>query len=315
MSVVRLTPSLGVQRAGVGCWDLGPCAEGGRWGPLSFVTMGEESDMTVPSTGESTAARPSRWRPALIVGAVFLVAALAFVGLAAVRDFQRQGLPTPTFPSLADAPDAALHGTVAFISEAKHADNPGRQACARVALASGAAARDVYCWPIDQPAQGTAVWTDDGRLLVTSFREPEGDGAPQPAWAKYVDVATGRTEDVPADRLGVGADPSSGPRTNPEGQRLNLESGSGDAVIHLLDPGGEARNLLEVTDGNPDWSIQSGPVWSPDFAWVMSWDGGLLVTTTSDTPRTRTLAEEASASPYGFDRANFSILDRDLDLG
>lgn len=270
--------------------------------------------MTTPSTDEPTAARPSRRRPALIVGAVFVLAVLAFVGLAAVRDLQRQGLPPPTFPSLADAPDAALHGTVAFISEAKRSEDPRRQACARVTLASGAAVRDVYCWPIDQPAQATAVWTDDGRLLVTSFLESAGDRPPEPQWAKYVDVATGRAEDVPADRLGVGAEPSSGPRTNPEGQRLILESGSGDAVIHLLGPGDEARNLLEVTEANPDWSIQSGPVWSPDFAWVMSWDGGLLVTTTSDAPRTRTLAEEASASPYGSGQPNFSILDRDLDL-
>lgn len=240
---------------------------------------------------------------------------MTFVGFAAVRDFQRRGLPTPTFPSLADAPDAALRGTVAFISEAKHSDDPRRQACARVALASGAAARDVYCWPIDEPAQATAVWTDDGRLLVTSFREQQGEGAPEPEWAKYVDVATGRVEDVPTDRLGDGAEPSSGPRTNPESQRLLLESGGGEAVIHLFGPGDdEESNLLEVTDANPDWSIQAGPVWSPDFAWVMSWDTGLLITTTSDSPRTRTLAQEASASPYGFDQPNFSILDRDLDL-
>lgn len=279
------------------------------------MTVGEDGDLTTPSMGEPTAAQPGRWRPVLIVGAVLLVAVLAFVGFAAVRDFQRQALPTPTFPSLADAPDASLHGTVAFISEAKGSKDPRRQACARVALASGAAARDVYCWPIDQPAQATAVWTDDGRLLVTSFRERQGEGAPEPEWAKHVDVSTGRLEDVPADRLGVGAEPSSGPRTNPDGQRLNLESGSGEAVIHLFGPRDEERKLLEVTDGNPSWSIQAGPVWSPDFDWVMSWDAGLLVTTASDTPRTRTLAEEASASPYGFDQPNFSILDRDLDLG
>lgn len=204
---------------------------------------------------------------------------------------------------------------MAFVSEAKRAEDPERQACARVALASGVAARDVYCWPIEEPARATAVWADDGRLLVTSFRTPEGDGTPVAEWAKHVDVATGRTEDVPADRLGVGAEPTSGPRTNPAGQRPELEGREGDAVIHLFGPGDEVRNLLEVTDANPDWSIQSGPVWSPDFAWIMSWDGRLLVTTTGDAPRTRTLAEEASASPFGFDQPNFSILDVDLDLG
>ncbi|NLA37714.1 MAG: hypothetical protein GX868_18780 [Actinobacteria bacterium] len=218
--------------------------------------------MTTAPPDETTATQPSRWRPVLIVGAILLVALLAFV-----------------------------------------------------ALASGAAASNVLCWPIDDSALATAVWTADGRLLVTSFLQQEGDGGPEPEWAKYVDVATGRTEDVPAEQLGKGAEPSSGPQTNPQGQRLNLESGSGDAVIHLLGPGDDARNLLEVTEANPDWSIQSDPVWSSDFAWVMSWDGRLLITTTGNSPRTRTLAEEASASPYGFDQPNFSILDRDVAPG
>lgn len=277
--------------------------------------MGDAGDMRSPSTGDLSVARRGRWRPVLIVGAVVVVAVLAFLGVAAVRDFQRQALPTPSFPSLADAPDASLRGTVAFISEAKRIDDPRRQACARVALVSGASARDVYCWPIDQSAQATAVWADDGRLLVTSFREPQGNSVPEPEWAKYVDVATGAVEDVPADRLGIGSEPSSGPRMNSEGQRLLLESGGGEAVIHLFGPGDEERNLLEVTDANPGWGIQAGPVWSPDFVWVMSWDSALLVTTTDDTPRTRTLAQEASASPYGFDQPNFSIREEDLDLG
>ena len=117
-------------------------------------------------------------------------------------------------------------------------------------------------------------------------------------------------------RTASGSAPSRGqaPGTNP-GQRLLLESGGSEAVIHLFGAGDEERNLLGVTDANPSWSIQAGPVWSPDFTWVMSSDSGLLITTTSDAPRTRTLAEEASASPYGFDQPNFSILDPDLDLG
>ena len=171
--------------------------------------------MPARSTGDETAARPLHRRPAFIVGVVLLVAVMAFVAFAAVRDIRRHALPTPTFPSLAATPDASLHGTVAFISEAKREKDPRRQACARVALATGAAARDVYCWPVAQPAQATAVWNDDGRLLVTSFREPQGEGSPEPEWAKYVDVETGRVEDVPADRLGVGVEPSSGPRTKP----------------------------------------------------------------------------------------------------
>ena len=87
---------------------------------------------------------------------MLLVAVLAFLGFAAVRDFQRQNLPTPTFPSLAEAPDASLHGTVAFISEAKHVDDPVRQACARVALASGAFAFST----------GAVIGVDGGRSTL-----------------------------------------------------------------------------------------------------------------------------------------------------
>lgn len=75
------------------------------------------------------------------------------------------------------------------------------------------------------------------------------------------------------------------------------------------------RTLLEIDRANPDWSLQSGPVWSPDFAWVMTWDGRLLLTTDGQEPATRVLAEEASWSPYGEEVPNFSILGDDVELG
>ncbi len=181
--------------------------------------------MTKQAADGSTTVRPDRRRTLLVVVAVVLTTAIVFVVFVTVRDIQRSGRPTPSFPSLSEAPDVSLHGTVAFISEAKHPGDPQRQACARIALASGAAARDVYCWSIDEPAQATAVWGGKGRLLVTSFRAPKGDRPPEPDWAKYVDVATGHGEEVTLGRLGIVAEPASGDRTNPKGQHLMLEGG------------------------------------------------------------------------------------------
>lgn len=40
---------------------------------------------------------------------------------------------------------------------------------------SGARSKDAYCWSIDEEALATAVWQDDGRLLVTAFDAPVGE--------------------------------------------------------------------------------------------------------------------------------------------
>ena len=251
-----------------------------------------------------------------MVGAVVVVVILgvaAFGTLVVVRELGRRDLPTPEFPSLAETPDPALHGTVAFISEAKNPAVKERRACARVAVASGAAAKDAYCWEIEASALATAVWRTDGRLLVTSFEDPVGDPPVRPVWAKTVDVTTGATEDVPTADLGKGARPSARPVVNADGERVIMESGSGDAHLVVSGPAG-SRTVLKVTDANPDWSLQSGPVWSPDSAWIMTWDGRLLITTAGDTPTTSVLAQEASWSPYGNETPNFSIRGGDVPL-
>lgn len=244
----------------------------------------------------------------LLAGAVLLVVAV-------VRDLQRRELPDPAFPSLVDDPDPSLHGTVAFISEAKRPGVKGRQACARVALASGAAAKDVYCWDIDESALATAVWQKDGRLLVTAFEDPVGDPPMRPVWAKVVDVATGDTEEVPDDEVGDGSKPADGPVRDAEGNTVSMHSRDGNAKLTLSGPDGD-RTLLEVEDANPDWSLQSGPVLSADSTWVMNWDGRLLITTTGDDPVTRVLIQEASGSAYPWERTpNFSLRADDVDLG
>ena len=206
-------------------------------------------------------------------------------------------VPPPSFASLIENPDTTLSGTVAFISEAKDPEskNPDmkeRQACARVSLASGAVAKDVYCWTISESALATAVWRGDGRLLVTGFEASEGDQPAAPVWAKVVEVTTGMAEDVPEEQLGRGARPSDQPVESPDGERISMTSGDGVGTDTMSGPSG-TRTLLEIDRADPDWSLQSGPVWSPDFAWVMTWDGRLLLTTDCQEPATRVLAEEA----------------------
>ena len=282
--------------------------------------MSDQSTPPGPPAVEGTPpgpVRPKRRRARWIVG---VVAAVGLVGvvvlaLAVKRDLDRRGLPVPDFASLASTPDTTLHGTVAFISEAKNPQVKERQACARIALATGAAAEDVFCWDISESALATAVWRADGRLLVTAFDDPVGDPPVRPVWAKIVDVASGAKEDVPVADLGKGAKPSTGPATNQQGDRLVMESRDGAAKLTLLGSSGP-RRLLEIDDANPNWSLQTGPVWSPDFAWVMTWDGRLLVTTVAGTPSTRVLVQEASGSPYPYETTpNISIRADDVPLG
>jgi len=237
------------------------------------------------------------------VGAVVVVVSV-------IDTFQRRGLPPPEYPSLIATPDESLQGTVAYLSEAK-SPTAGRQACARVAAASGARAKDALCWPINEPAIATEVWQPDGRLLVTSFDAPVGKNTLIPKWAKLVDVASGATVDVPDSELGKNSRPSTGPSTNPQGQRLVKTGKDGNVNIALVGPSG-SRTVFSVEDANPDWGIQTGPTWSPDFGWFLMWDGTRLLLTTVDDPTTTSvLASEASGGIYNYDVPTFSITERD----
>ncbi|HVC70265.1 MAG TPA: hypothetical protein VNC61_08415 [Acidimicrobiales bacterium] len=236
--------------------------------------------------------------------AVAILAALIGFFVAVRNEQQAQSRPIPTFPSLATSPDPTLQGTVAYISEAKNPAVKQRQACARIVAAAGGPPKDVLCWAINSPALATAVWRDDGKLLVTAFNDTSGK---RPAWGKIVDIPTGHTENVAASELGVGARPSVGASTNPAGEHLVTTGKDGNATITLTGPTG-ARTILSVTNSRPSWGIQSGPVWSPGWKWVLTWDGTRLLLTTVDKPTTtRVLVDEASGGAYDYQAPNFSI--------
>ena len=250
-------------------------------------------------------------RAALAALALGLVGIAVVIGISVVDTLHRRGLPPPKFSSLVTKPDPSLRGTVAYLSEAK-SPTAGRQACTRITSASGAESKDVLCWPIDEPPIATAVWRPDGRLLVSSFDAPVGKNRLVPKWAKLVDVATGATEDVPQSDLGRNARPSVGPAKNAKGERLIREGKDGNVHIALVGPSG-SRTVFKVEDANPDWGIQTGPTWSPDFAWFLMWDGTRLLLTTVDEPATtRVLADEASGVAFNYDVPTFSITSRDV---
>ena len=70
--------------------------------------------------------------------------------------------------------------------------------------------------------------------------------------------------------------------------------------------------MFSVEDANPDWGIQTGPTWAPDFEWFLMWDGTrLLLTTVDDPTTTRVLAEESSGGTYNYDVPTLSITERE----
>ncbi len=274
-------------------------------GVIAFIVL------TVRGRGNPEATPRRRWarRAAAAAFVLGFVGLAVVIGISVVDTFRRRNLPPPKFASLITKPDPSLRGTVAYLSEAK-SPTAGRQACARVAAASGSRSKDVLCWPIAEPAIATEVWRPDGRLLVTSFDAPPGKNTLIPKWAKLVDVATGATEDVPRSALGKHARPSTGPSQNDEGQRLVREGKDGNVHIALVGPFG-SRTVFKIEDANPNWGITTGPIWSPDFAWFLMWDGTRLLLTTVDEPATtRVLADEASGYTSNFDVATFSITGR-----
>ncbi|MFM8303168.1 MAG: hypothetical protein ACKOA9_02530, partial [Actinomycetota bacterium] len=145
-------------------------------------------------------------RVGIAIGVVAGVGVLFVLGtwLSILVFHAQENRPLPEFPSLAERPDPALGGTVAYYA----ADTR----CIRIVAAAGAPSRDAWCLPEEGPAEWVEVgkpvgpqlvWLPDGRLEVTMFRmTPQKSARSAPplgrGWQKLVDVRTGAVEDVPA---------------------------------------------------------------------------------------------------------------------
>lgn len=238
---------------------------------------------------------------AALVGVIALV-----LGFGSGLFHPNEGRALPKFVSLAERPDASLHGTVAYF-----ANDTG---CIRLVAAAGWPSKDVYCIPqadlTVKPAQGLKpagpqlIWRADDRLEVTMFFWTPVSGQPaiyRPGWQKIVDVRTGQVESVPAEQVPPTPNTATQPTVSATGQRVDfsLNGSTGRAKVTLTDSTG-TRTLLSV-HGPGEYGYRFGPVfWAPNWQWIAaSDDGRILIITPGDPSVTRVLVTNSGGGAGG----------------
>ena len=261
-------------------------------------------------------ARRFRYGRAIGIAVAVLVVGVVVLGLLVLRALSR---PIPEFPSLADQPDRALHGTVAYFDD--------QSGCVQIVAAAGRPARTVLCLPLRQEASAAAklgkligpqlVWRPDGRLEVTMFRmtTPGGPGFTA-GWQKVVDVRTGQVEDVPAADVPSTPNRTTHPTVSPGGQRIVTSSDeqSGRVTVTLVDRSG-SRTLLSA-QGPPSYSYRLySAFWAPNWQWIAADDGRILVITPGHPAVTRVLTTDSDRVAFGGDDprlARFAVTAADI---
>lgn len=212
------------------------------------------------------------------------VLAFAVVGatLGGILLFGR--LEYPVFPSLADHPEDAIPGRVAWIRWERK-DGP----CLWLVEASGGAPRSVRC---GATLGGPPSWGPDGALRV-----PDHSGAS--GYLLTLDPQTGRV----LERETIGRADAPPPQPSDEradGTRVTTQSTDGVATLTLIDPDGEERTIVRV-DGPRDygwWATQ----WSPDGRYALVQDSGqrLLIVRVRD-GKVWLLADDGGDAAWGPD--------------
>lgn len=210
--------------------------------------------------------------------ALVAAAAVALVVLAVILVFGRS-VP-PELPELAEDPDPAIPGLVAFLR-----DGEGEQ-CLHVVPASGGDARELRC---GEYWHGPPRWDDDGRLTVPL--------APSPGTEEVlvIDPRSGAVIDRRAEpRPGTPAPSHPSTATAEDGTLVTTRNRDGRVGLRLIGPEGEERDLvdLEAPRSYSWWDAQ----WSPDDRWILVTDSEerLLVVTAAD-GRVRLLVTDASS--------------------
>ena len=221
--------------------------------------------------------------------------AVVLAGVAVVCAACSTSIETPKFESLAEQPDSALGGAVAFLEP--FPDN----GCVWVVAASGGKPKKVACVEGDA---GALKWLADGRIQATRYQGGEGTGDTR-SWILNVD--TGAVEEVPRDEIPPQQKPPS-VVSGPQGEKVSSKSENGRLTMKMSDQTG-TRNLLAVDA--PDTYTFGPPTWSPDGEWFIVKDDldRLLLVTTADPSSTRVLIDggyapavtedEVSSNPGG----------------
>jgi hypothetical protein len=192
-------------------------------------------------------------------------------------------IPVPGVPRLADAPDASIAGTVAYL-----ADGPGDTTCVLAIEASGGTSRELMC----TPGWVEAVhWTTDGTLAIV-INDNLG------ASLLVVDPTYGRTLDTipfsferPTPLEGLAEAP--GPSTSRDGRTIRLTSdGDGHVDLTFTAASGATTTTLVDLRGPRDYELRWA-TWSPDDRWILFGDsrGRLMIVGSDGRDGPRLLAE------------------------
>lgn len=218
--------------------------------------------------------RPTRAVAAIVASAVVVIAAVVVILTVGL-------VPLPDLPSLADDPDPAIVGTIAYVH------GTWEDSCIAVTPASGGESRDIWCGrqPPDQLA-----FTPDGLLLVSGWpeRPVDVDGP----IVTVIDPQTGNEVDEvrPDGRVPGTWVPD---RTRRDDETV-LQIGSreeGVAELRVGAPGSEPQTIVRL-EGPRDYEFVEAQ-WSPDGAWILAVDsrGRLIVVGADGTPAARLLID------------------------
>ncbi len=268
---------------------------------------------TVSPPQPQVGAPPRRRRRAIVLVPVAVVAAMLVLGGALlVRDLIETGHDLPSFPSLAEDPDPALQGTVAYFE--------GQSRCVWIVAAAGQPSKEILCLPPMDMATAAElgaketdpqlVWRPDGQLEVTVFRATMRKEEPptySAGWQKIVDVRTGAVQDTPAGDVPSTPNLATRPMVSPTGQRITTSSDPlyGRIKVMLTDANGTRTLLSAHGPGKYSYGLTAA-FWAPNWQWIAADDGRILVITPGDAPVTRVLTDRASSGGGFVDDGQFS---------
>ncbi len=210
---------------------------------------------------------------------ISIIAALVVVGVVVVLVLTLAVIPLPEFPRLADDPDPAIPGTVAF---ARWEDEG---TCVLTVPASGGEPTEIYCEENGGFGEFSPGWTPDGLLIVEEFG-PRGEAF------VLVDPDNGEVVERVDFRMDEEGPPGRDMVVYEEGPNVFIDGRRGSAQLILETASGTERVLLEA-EGPADYWLDWARL-SPDRAWVLVQDseGRLLVAATEGDPNVRILAED-----------------------